>query len=219
MKKTLTVIFALFLILFFAFFFLSSYQAKATMFIVANVLWYLKAQWLAGVYSLILLVCGEKRGATFGLFLVFFLVLVQTLGVTLTPTDWMSNQEKENLPCLGYVDPEFEPYFVGFPKLSYGNGKCTSVIHAGHGENYEGTHRFIHKGKKVSTNEIVSRYPASVKRHYVKSCRGDESTESTWFPLSFGFEQKSIEKVGDKQVLYFAKKGNYVVGNRWIILK
>lgn len=218
MKKTLTVIFALFL-LFPLFFYFCSYETKAMMFIVANVLWYLKFHWVSGLYSIILLVCGKKKSATVGLSLALFLVLVQTLGVTLTPTDWMDEQDKKNLPCLGYIDPEFESYFVGFPKLTYSNGSCTSVIHSGHGSNFGGTHKFFHKKREVSTQDIVSRYPASVTKHYIKSCRGDENTQSTWFPLSFGFEQKSIEKVGDKQVLYFAKKGTYLVGNRWMIFK
>jgi len=200
------------LVLSFFIFVLSGYTTKAMMFIIAHIVWPVVL-----FYAVFFLVINKKKIAKRGVEIAVVCFILDIIGANLTPIEWMDEDQRGNLPCLGYVDSDFEPFVKGFPKLQYTDQRCKSVIHAGHGSQTEAGHSILVNGKRIYTKNIVSRYPAMVKKHFVMSCRGTKETTAFDLPFSFGFEQKSIEKEGEKEIWYFARKGTYQVANKWLL--
>lgn len=145
-----------------------------------------------------------------------FLLCVFFILLTINPVDKMSEQQKNDLPCLGNVDRDLKNVVKGFPEWNY---TCKSVIHVGHGY-YDPIKKdtfFVTGTGKRSVKEITRIYEE--QKQYVVSCRGDiyENPIKTIlsFSLSFGFQQKERETINGKEVYYFAKKGNLLVLNQF----
>lgn len=134
--------------------------------------------------------------------------------LTINPISKMNSEERNNLPCLGNVDPELKNLVQGFPEWDY---TCKSVIHVGHGyyDQKSQDTKFISATGEIGVKQVTKIYEE--KKQYILSCRGDlyQSPIKTLltFSLSFGFQQKERETVNGKEVYYFAKKGNILIVN------
>lgn len=165
-----------------------------------------------GLYVLCLFFSNKQRADNLDV-VMFFAISCVVLGAIFSPVEEMTVQ-REQLPCRGYIDPEFEGMFKDFPSF---DKSCKSVIHAGHGQNSEYGHLIRYKGKQHSTLEMIKQYPT--RKQYVFSCRGNGISSYLTLSFSFLFQDKNKEIIDGKEILWFAKDGNILIAtkvNFWI---
>ncbi len=165
------------------------------------------------LYALCLSFSNKQKADNLDVVMLFSISCV-VLGAIFSPVEEMTEFQRKELPCKGYIDPEFEGMFKDFPSFSK---SCKSVIHAGHGQNSEYGHLTRYKGKQHATSEMIKQYPT--KKQYVFSCRGNGLTSYLTLSFSFLFQDKNKEIVDGKEILWFAKDGNILIAtkvNFWI---
>jgi len=140
--------------------------------------------------------------------IIILFLMVFAFSFCISPIKMMSSQEKQQLPCKGYIDPELESKFNYLPEYSH---KCTSVFHAGHGRIVNGVHLLSYKDVEYSTRDMIDQYKQ--KKQYVFSCRGKQNPilDLMKLNISFLFQDKNIEEQDDKEIIWFAKEGTLLV--------
>jgi len=164
---------------------------------------------LLAIVFLILCVFAKGRVYTVLIATSIVFLLLSFLSQILDPGSLMSEEEIRNLPCKGIIAKGFEEGYSYYPEY---NENCRSVIHVGHGSRDNGVDRInTGLGLRLRTKDIIEKYPQKIQ--YIYSCRGEGNTLNNVLKgkISLTIGEKEKEIVDDKEIYFFAKKGNLLL--------